>query len=1813
METAAPEAPDISALGASPALASVPQTPEANPFKEAVRSATKELPSPDEVEQEGMEKAQPPEKIATALQRLRADASSAYQQVAESSPEHTDQAFQKRDQINEDFNKRIEAQKQAATSQWAQGHFQSEDEFKQFASTYDKDPVAAAQTNPEAAESLDKLLKHPAFQEHRAGPAMDINSPEGSKLGFMQAHPDMHGGYDIHVNLNNGEGTGSFKVKGNATKSQAYKAFSESPIGKKAGEYHPIKGALSETALGLQNVAASILDKLGLHDDAVEFRQRAREQYEKNAKTTAVSTVGTLARETEQLAGKLPIWTLPAGLPAEMWASAEAKGKNMADDVADQAFKEPDQAKSKQLQADAQKLRDNAAIYGAASAATGLAAGKLLALPLQGVLKLLPATFQKTFAEKITSLGGTVAAETANITAIELLQGQVVDPVFGFERAPLSNLINPGNILFGAVFGAKRYRSVQKTRVETERLKKLAGDVISGKINSPQQIFDAIHGKASETEPTVKVSGINDGLTAEPVMEGDIIADAKLKQRPSTAQEAAKVISDALEAKLNAMDAASRAEWKEKEAAAISRLQYLSQTPSKSAAESAAVLKAALEKRDQQGESKLSGVPMTGDTVAYNGYVGRLAKDGPRLEVHTEDGKIIEVEDNNIRLLTKVESTQPFDSYAYAGRSGWRYLKSNISPNGQLVSVTLIHPDGTKAKVKGDQAHKIAGLERARYLKTQIESSTPSEAGAPSVTSSHGKNAIVQLLKSVIGRMLRKGALIVPDWQRAIAHKELRPFSADELSRIKQSEGFYDPQTGKVVVILENVRPKNGETPEQAVIRVLIHERVGHEGARWMLDNDPQFRKAWHEAAALIPQSELDAISAQYGHLEGNSDQLIGEWFARQVEKLNPGELPDPQSAFGKLWQAIKDWLARITGNSTDLDQRVRDLARDIIKRPESLEGRQGLEGDVESSIPQPALKFQDTTKPKRPGWLNRLNPVANRKRLADVESLRQEFNIHGGEINAGNMAFDALQREREKQGSSLDHTKFEKDSLLGAAIHVYRQVKGDQQILTDQRDQLKAKGGEQYVPAWDKAMTLTAAEKAMADKVTQDYKENALTAQSAGLSIPVDEAYGKQVWDLKNNRGRAGFGDFLSRFESDPSSFKKKKHPTSFDGIMSGLTPKTLDDFKLVSVNGKEVNRAVATRKLAQRLPELRDSSGKPLVIIDGDQSIHMNDHAVVRLQALAASGVAIPVQMRQYSPSQRYAVGGNPVANFDPTGFKAAGGRGVQGYYYQLPAAGGGMKNYYGKLLFSPEAFPYADSRTSPSWWRETAAKPHIGGKIVTGVFTLNREIKASLLGALSAFHYVQEGFHGIGHATNPLWNLPPVDPLNPEHLQWMKSGLMLGGEHDAIKYFEGGGDLEALFYKIPVLGFLSRKMSEHLFTRYIPALKLKTAQNAYKRNQQRFSKQLANGSMSDAEVRHITATAVNDAYGHINWADLGIGKSMRDFLQVAALAPDFLLARSRFAAQALGVQRARGVDTSKAGREAFMAFFVLAAFQWMTARLSNWILNDGDMRTDIKDLFAVVNKKTGERMSLRTVPGDVLEAVEKPVEFFNNRASPLVRDLYNIVMGTNWRQEKVGHGAALTDALVGALPITAQPLVRDYTTTGQQSPTSKAEDFVRSLGVKINRYSQLGEVKSKAHEYMSTHGDKTGTDFHQPSVYNPILFHLLDKDEAGAAKELDKLMAGDRRQLERVVKGFHASLFRSYAGDAPHDVNFRRELSQTQEGKQLLHDADRQRMEAWQLFLKVGKVPYDIRGKFKERIAEPSDATLAKARELRLKQTS
>jgi len=147
-------------------------------------------------------------------------------------------------------------------------------------------------------------------------------------------------------------------------------------------------------------------------------------------------------------------------------------------------------------------------------------------------------------------------------------------------------------------------------------------------------------------------------------------------------------------------------------------------------------------------------------------------------------------------------------------------------------------------------------------------------------------------------------------------------FTAEETAGMQDAEAFYDNLTGHTIVFTGQITLREGEPPIRAVARVLLHERVGHDGLNTLLAQDARAASRWSQLAAQIPAAELDAIAAEagYTHLATDRAQLALEWLARQVESVegarNAAAIERSLTgAARQLWQALKEMLAKVFAN----------------------------------------------------------------------------------------------------------------------------------------------------------------------------------------------------------------------------------------------------------------------------------------------------------------------------------------------------------------------------------------------------------------------------------------------------------------------------------------------------------------------------------------------------------------------------------------------------------------------------------------------------------------------------------------------------------------------------------------------------------------------------------------------------------------------------------------------------------------------------------------------------------------------------------
>ncbi len=222
-----------------------------------------------------------------------------------------------------------------------------------------------------------------------------------------------------------------------------------------------------------------------------------------------------------------------------------------------------------------------------------------------------------------------------------------------------------------------------------------------------------------------------------------------------------------------------------------------------------------------------------------------------------------------------------------------------------------------------------------------------STAAAGRVTTREAQDALRKLRSTAPA--LAQNITFVKD-RSELRQQDYHPKDWEGFTGEGATEAFFDPRTGGVVVIMDNVRVREGETPSRAVVRAMLHERIGHAGLAALRQSDPKFQAQWDKLLASIEADEsvADEIAALreqgYDHL--TDDQLVEEWFARQVEAMTPEQLNalKPTSSLGKLWQWFKDMLKHLTGRFNRAEWKARELQEMMALSRQALE-RGGPQG----------------------------------------------------------------------------------------------------------------------------------------------------------------------------------------------------------------------------------------------------------------------------------------------------------------------------------------------------------------------------------------------------------------------------------------------------------------------------------------------------------------------------------------------------------------------------------------------------------------------------------------------------------------------------------------------------------------------------------------------------------------------------------------------------------------------------------------------------------------------------------------------------
>ena len=425
------------------------------------------------------------------------------------------------------------------------------------------------------------------------------------------------------------------------------------------------------------------------------------------------------------------------------------------------------------------------------------------------------------------------------------------------------------------------------------------------------------------------------------------------------------------------------------------------------------------------------------------------------------------------------------------------------------------------------------------------------------------------------------------------------------------------------------------------------------------------------------------------------------------------------------------------------------------------------------------------------------------------------------------------------------------------------------------------------------------------------------------------------------------------------------------------------------------------------------------------------------------------------------------------------------------------------------------------------------------------------------LSGFHQVQITVHGMEHKVMPWSIIKDINLADPNVDALLRGGVTLGGDyHGAYKEGLVGTSLTR---KIPGLGNVMESYHQWLFQDYIPRIKMTMALHALERNRARFG-----GKMSDEAIIRKTANQANAAFGELNYTMLERSKTAQDMSRLILLAPDFLEARGRFAAQAFerGGKGVPGIG----GNEQRMALLLGALTMYTTARIANKLI-DGQYHNEPENLFNIVYN--GHAYGLRTVQGDILHLLDKPMQFWMSRLNPVyARTLLEALTGRDYFGRKRSASEQAWDAVSTAIPISLR----------SNQERKMWESLMNGFGVTARRYSDVDDAFKLAQKWKEKNAvPERGEFIYDPNkdILRPLKLALNHGDEAGAAVEIKKLIDSKVYNLKKLNMYFDRYAKMPFTGSKANDSKFIKTLTEDQQ--KTVEAARQHKNEIRKLYLK------------------------------------
>ena len=686
-----------------------------------------------------------------------------------------------------------------------------------------------------------------------------------------------------------------------------------------------------------------------------------------------------------------------------------------------------------------------------------------------------------------------------------------------------------------------------------------------------------------------------------------------------------------------------------------------------------------------------------------------------------------------------------------------------------------------------------------------------------------------------------------------------------------------------------------------------------------------------------------------------------------------------------------------------------------------------------------------------------------------------------GDEQKAVGKWFYALQRaDGEARNFAKQIVREVPSKLRREAITNWIQAEGDEAILRDRAAASKGTLRQGY----EAAINLTPREIEIAEMLRDYYDKQLENGIQSGILKTGLENYISQVWKKENPITKKLISD-LSYGKLTPNfKFARKRiFESYFEGEQAGYKPLKDAGF-LVANYDQSFNKSLAARAFIKDLHEGKASDGRPLVEISGNGKIVGEEG---EKQSVMVKPFSKPEELRDYRTIDHPA---------------------LRGWKYATTTPEGQTVLVNGDMIVHPEAYQKLKNRLSVSAFRQLP--------VTRAILNLQSGIKQTML-SVSGFHQVQETLHALGHRVNPM-NLPEIDFSESVTRSLMEHGLQVSDYNALSDFGEGlaGGGLTA---KIPIAGEKLHAYNEWLFQDYIPRLKLQMAKLTLERNRERYP------NLSDDKVLELTSNEANAAFGELPYKYWGRSPTLQDALRTFLLAPDFFEARARFVGRA----------AMPHGREQLVALGILAATQYMTARIVNQILNK-DPHWEAKNAFRIV--VGNHAYGLRSIPGDLLHLFSDTRGFFYNRMSPALRAATTYITGRDDKGIKRDLLQQVEEMVKMPIPISMR----------SKLGAKWWESFLNAFGVQEQRWDAVQTIGQRAADFKK-----------ENKITSPVdITYNQEKDQYAALRAAVENGQKDRAQSEydklasvispsKMQEHFKLSLSRPFTGSKANDQKF------------------------------------------------------------------